>query len=121
MLRMQLSSCCRGQTFRDAFVKIREVRSMMSSTVNVMALTATATSSLKIEVEKLLGMKEPFEIILSPDKSNIIYSVSKIKGEMTNHPSFLHLVEELKTKRASMPRVLIYRPIADTPISTTSV
>ena len=34
----------------------------MSSTVNVMALTATATSSLKIEVEKLLGMKEPFEI-----------------------------------------------------------
>ena len=109
MLRMQLlSSCCRGQTFRDAFVKIREVRSMMSSTVNVMALTATATSSLKIEVEKLLGMKEPFEIILSPDKSNIIYSVSEIKGEMTNHPLFLYLVEELKTKRASMPRVLIY-------------
>ena len=80
----------------------------MSSTVNVMALTATATSSLKIEVEKLLGMKEPFEIILSPDKSNIIYSVSEIKGEMTNHPLFLYLVEELKTKRASIPRVLIY-------------
>ena len=36
----------RGQTFRDAFIKIREVRSIMSSTVNVIALTATATFSL---------------------------------------------------------------------------
>ena len=53
-------------------------------------------------------MKEQFEIILSHDKSNIINSVSEIKGEMTNLPLFLHLVEELKTKRASIPRVLIY-------------
>ena len=51
------------------------------------------------QVEKLLGMKEPFEIILSPNKSNIIlniilYSVSEIKGEIPNHPLFLNLVEE---------------------------
>ena len=82
----------------------------MSTGINLMALTATATSSLKEEIIKILGMVKPTEIIRSPDKSNILYSNSVMKGpgEIFNHKVFQYLINEIKTKRVSMPRVLIY-------------
>ena len=81
----------------------------MSTGINLMALTATATSSLKEEIIKILGMVKPTEIIRSPDKSNILYSNSVMKGsgKIFNHKVFQYLINEIKTKRVSMPRVLI--------------
>ena len=43
--------------------------------VRIMALTATATKTLRAEVIKVLGMKSPVVVIVNPDKANIKYEV----------------------------------------------
>uniref|UniRef100_A0A1X7SJP4 Helicase ATP-binding domain-containing protein n=1 Tax=Amphimedon queenslandica TaxID=400682 RepID=A0A1X7SJP4_AMPQE len=45
----------RGKSFRDSFLQIREVRSILSSKINIMALTATAISQLRIRGAKAVG------------------------------------------------------------------
>lgn len=96
----------RGESFREAFLRIGEVRCVMASDVHVMALTATATHTLRKEVERLLGMIEPLTIILSPDKPNISFSSVQIKGDYSK--IFNNVVKELRIKRTLLPRILIY-------------
>ena len=45
----------------------------MDELVNVMALTATATTAVRLEVQRVLGMRNPIVISISPAKSNIFY------------------------------------------------
>lgn len=68
----------------------------MSSSVQIMALTATATSALSVQVEKALGMTNPVHVIQSPDRTNIRYINFEMKGNFKNV-----LVKELTTKRKS--------------------
>ena len=58
-------------SFREAFSCLKEVRSLMESRIGIMALTATATRSLRLKVEEMLGMGSPIAIIRSPDKPNL--------------------------------------------------
>lgn len=82
----------------------------MSSAIGIMALTATATRSLRREVEELLGMTSPLAIIRSPDKVNIRFSVVEIKGYNDYEvPRLLeHVLHELQMKRVLLPRVIIF-------------
>ena len=66
----------RGDEFRTAFARLGEVRSLIPPSVGVMALTATATRSLRREVVKTLGMIDPVVVTISPDKPNIIFTVA---------------------------------------------
>ena len=75
-------------------------------TCAVMALTATATKTLRKEVEKQLGMNDPLKIIRSPDKPNIVFSAVQIKGKYENF--FKVIVQELCRKRVLLPRIIIY-------------
>ncbi len=70
-----------------------------------MALTATATLSLHMELAKIIGMLEPVTIVLSPCKSNIKYSVVQY---ISMEESFSPLVEQLRLKRVNFPRTIIY-------------
>ena len=89
-----------------AFSRIGEVRSIMSSTVKVMALTATATGTLRKQVERLLGMDNPVCIARSPDKTNIIYINIEVKGSINN--ILEHILQEITTKRTLLPRIIIF-------------
>ena len=40
-------------------LRIGEVCSLIGESVNVMALTATATKAVRVEVEQVLGMRAP--------------------------------------------------------------
>lgn len=61
-----------------------------------MALTATATKTLRWDVCKLLGVKNPHVVTISPDKSNIILSVSTFESlEVT----FMPVMEKVRTER----------------------
>ena len=82
-----------------------EVRSLISSSVNVMALTATATKSLRREVCRILGMNDPFLVTVSPDKSNIVFHVSQF---VSLEGTFKPIMEELQKERANMERTIIY-------------
>lgn len=75
----------------------------MSSYIHLMALTATATSSLRKEVETLLGMVNPVTIIRSPDKGNIRYASLQVKGSTDKL-----VVQELLNQRTQLPRIIVF-------------
>ena len=57
-----------GDNFRVAFAKIGEMRNLIPSQVNVLALTATATNEAFAIVCKRLSMPHPILIAMSPCK-----------------------------------------------------
>ena len=69
----------RGDSFRKEFSDLGDVRSLIPSTVRVMALTATATKSSRREIIKTLRMVRPAIISVSPNKQNITYHVSRLQ------------------------------------------
>ena len=71
------SLTCRGDYFRKEFRRLGAVRSLIPSTVHVMALTATATTATKESVIAILGLDKPIIVSASPDKPNICYYVKE--------------------------------------------
>ena len=95
----------RGDTFRPALLRIGEIRSLLPPNVNVLALTATASTELRIQIAKMLSMKNEVVVSLSPCMPNIMYAVSSFESiEVTFHP----LLVRLSRERASFPRMIIY-------------
>lgn len=95
----------RGESFRKVLLKVGEMRSLAHEAVNVMALTATATTAVRQEVEQVLGMREPIVIAVSPAKANIYYSIKKCE---TMSEAFTPMLAQLKALRCHFPRTLIY-------------
>ena len=53
----------RREEFQKKFIRLHEVRSLLSKGVNIMALTATATSKTHQVVMSLLGMEESTKVV----------------------------------------------------------
>ena len=70
-----------------------EVRSLISETVNVMALTATATRDTRMAVCHKLGMVCPVIVSQVPNKPNIMYTVFSHPGTLED--TFGPRVEEI--------------------------
>ena len=96
----------RGESFRKEFAQLGDVRSLIPASVRVMALTATATSSTRRAVVTLLKMVHPEIVSVSPNKTNIKYSVCR--NERGLEETFSPLVEELRQKRKRMDRTIIF-------------
>ena len=56
----------RGETFRKVMLRISEIRSLLPKVTKILALTATATTALRLEVSQILGMSDPLVVSLSP-------------------------------------------------------
>lgn len=97
---------CRGETFRKVLGRIGEVQSLLPSTVKVMALTATATKTIRLSVSRTIGLQNPYVVTRSPCKPNLIYSVGVF--EKTVDDSFLPLAKRLQHQRISFPKTIIY-------------
>lgn len=67
----------RGATFRAAYARLGEVRSIIPTSVHIMALTATVTKETFRVITVAMGMTHPHVISASPEKSNIKYMVVK--------------------------------------------
>ena len=94
-----------GDSFRKAFAEIGDLRSIIPSSVNVLALTVTATKETYDVIVKRLSLENPTVVALPPFRNNISYSVQPkvdvhILGEM--------LYQELKAKRTSFPKTILY-------------
>ena len=100
-----LKSSMWGDYFRREFSKLGEVRSLIPYHVNMMAMTATATTATRRRIISILGMRDPSVIAISPDKSNICYWVKK--GVSVND-IVIPLVAKLKVQRCKLPRVIIF-------------
>lgn len=68
---------CRGKQFRAEFFHISEIRSILPSATNVMALTATANLKTREIVVRCLDMKGCFILSHNPNKVNIYYEVTR--------------------------------------------
>ena len=68
-----------GDDFRPEFKKLGRLRSIIPKNVNIMALTATATDTLRLSVEKILGMIDSVVIEQSPDKGNVFFSSETLR------------------------------------------
>ena len=96
----------RGHSFRKEFSNLWEIRSIVPESVNLMALTATATLSTRQFVIKNLCMRTPSVVYIPPIKDNIIYSVLD-KPKEGIPTAFLPIVSKLKTEK-EMDRVIIF-------------
>ena len=70
-----------------------------------MALTAIATSVLRTEVTRILGMRDELVVSMSPCKANIMYAV----GTFTSiSETFAPMLERLRTDRLHFPQTIVY-------------
>jgi ATP-dependent DNA helicase RecQ len=72
-----------------------------------MALTATATKSLREQIEHLLGMVDHVTIVRFPDKPNLRFSCIEVSKDNYD-ATFALILRDLKSKRKLMPRIIIF-------------
>ena len=94
-----------GDEFRTAFAHIGELRSLIPSGVNILALTATATSQTLHTVIQRLSMVQPTLVALPPYRDNISYKVHP-KCDLDTFTT--SICSELNCKRMSFPKTIIY-------------
>ena len=95
----------RGETFRKLISRIGEIRSLIPERVNVMALTATATTKLRREVAAIIGLNNEVVVSISPEKPNIIYAVKDyVSIELTFSPA----IQAVANDNVHVPKTIIY-------------
>lgn len=93
----------RGESFRKVLLRLNEVRSLLPVNTKMLALTATATIKLRLDVQRILGMVDPVIISLSPCKANIKFSIIPYSDTF-----LLNIVEQLRLQKSTYPRTVIY-------------
>ena len=94
-----------GDSFRKAFAEIGDLISTIPSSVNVLALTATATKETFDVIVKRLSLENPTVVDIPPFRNNISYSV---QPKIDVHTLGEMLYQELKAKRTSFPKTILY-------------
>ena len=90
----------------EEFANLGEIRSLIPSNIQLMALTATATKQSRQAICHTLGMKKPVVVYQSPNKPNIFYELHSKSGSLEE--TLAPLVEELRRERNLMDHVLIF-------------
>ena len=96
---------CRGESFRTSIKQLGEIRSLLPSGINIMALTATATKYVRLAVSKTLCLHNPFVLAVPPSKPNVTYIVKKFSSLSD---CFSTYAAALKQEKIHMGRILIY-------------
>lgn len=106
-----LSNSNRWRTaFRKWYSRLNELRSLTSSNVPVMALTATATNNTKVKIYELLELRNPCEVKINPDRSNITYVVQKMVRDLGIAEHFTSICEDIeKTAEKQRERLFTAR------------
>lgn len=96
---------CRGDTFRTAFASIGEVRCLIPSSINIIALTATATLETFHTVCQRLSLFKPVTVAVSPNRMNIKLMVQPSKSLK----EFTQLIaSKLKVQQKDYPKTIIF-------------
>ena len=100
------STTYRGETFRYVLTRIGEVRSLIPSSVHVMALTAAATRSDRIAVTRtIIGLNSPYVLTRCSTRSNLVYSVGSFKSLSD---TFKEFADKLRGEKAEFPKTIVY-------------
>jgi len=82
------------------------MRGLLDTSVNIMAITATATKQTRKDICKSLGLVKPAMIIRSPEKPNIMYEVTRKIADIEE--TFVSLVEEISKNRRNTSKTIIF-------------
>ena len=70
-----------GQDFRPSYMQIPDFINALAIRPVVAALTATATSQVRQDIERLLQLRNPFRVITGFDRPNLFFDVSMPKDK----------------------------------------
>ena len=85
-----------GHDFRPEYRKIRDIITVIDPTLNIIALTATATPKVQDDIKKNLGLIDPNVFVSSFNRSNLYYEiVPKGKKDQT----VKHIVKFIQQNR----------------------
>lgn len=84
-----------GQDFRPSYLKIPEFLSQLSRRPVVAAFTATATGTVREDVERLLGLREPLTLVTGFDRPNLYFDVLRVRKK---DPILQSMVKEREGK-----------------------
>ena len=90
--------------FRQWYGRVVLIRSLLPSSVPVAVLSATVTTKEKIISH--LQLHSYTSIHRSPDRPNIEYRVERVSRDL--HTSFHWLIEQLRSERDFLPKVVIF-------------
>ncbi|XP_048739616.1 ATP-dependent DNA helicase RecQ-like [Ostrea edulis] len=94
------------QAFRKWFSHVGELRSLFPK-ASVIALSATSTVKIQKRVSKQLSFgPNTVEIVMSPNKANIKYSISKVSSDLEMAMSWL--VDGIQHLQSDFPKTLLY-------------
>ena len=82
------------------------MRGLLDTSVNIMAMTATATKQTRNDICESLGLVKPAMIIRSPEKPNIVYKVTRKTADIEE--TFAFLVEEISKNRRNTSKTIIF-------------
>jgi ATP-dependent DNA helicase RecQ len=95
-----------GEVFREWYGKVSQLRSLAPTNTPVLALTATSTLNVRTKIIQHLGMGSCAVVQGSLDRPNIRYSAVKVSRDL--ELAFGWLLQEIETKRTSLPRTVIF-------------
>ncbi len=78
-----------GQDFRPDYLKIPEFIEQLDTRPVVCAFTATATTEVKSDIIRILGLKNPFELITGFDRKNLYFEVDTVQNKFQRLLSLL--------------------------------
>ncbi len=78
-----------GQDFRPDYLKIPEFIEGLEKRPVVCAFTATATSEVKKDIIRILGLKNPYELITGFDRKNLYFEVDTVQNKFQKLLSLL--------------------------------
>lgn len=78
-----------GQDFRPDYLKIPEFIGGLEKRPVVCAFTATATSEAKKDIIRILGLKNPYELITGFDRKNLYFEVDTVQNKFQKLLSLL--------------------------------
>ena len=95
-----------GESFRKEFTHLSELRSILSESVHLMALTATATTATRKFVIENLCMQKPAIVHVPPAKDNITYFV--VDKPQNGIATAFHRISKALVKERTMGRIIVF-------------
>ena len=90
-----------GNDFRPSYQRITQFIDALPARPPVCALTATATRQVREDIERSLGLVNPFRVMASFDRPNLSFAVERPSGPKAKDQALLRFVRE-RTDRSGI-------------------
>ncbi|MCU0619213.1 MAG: RecQ family ATP-dependent DNA helicase, partial [Gemmatimonadaceae bacterium] len=84
-----------GHDFRPSYMRIGEVRERLGTPPTI-ALTATATPTVRDDIARVLGLRDPEVVVTGFDRPNLWYGVVAAKNDAEKDATLLAMVREIE-------------------------